>query len=409
MSVLVAPVVLADATRFSMNPFEPLFWMGAVYLLLCALHRERPQLLLWCGGLLGLGLENKHSTVFFLVALIAGIAISPERRLFGTKWFWMAVGLAALIALPNFVWQVLHQFPTWVDLRNVQRMHKNVVLPPSAFLKQQLLVLNPLGALVWVAGAVWLLFNRVRGASLLGGTYLIFLVVMMALHAKDYYLAPIYPMLFAAGGVFWERLLAPHTSPFADVGSTRWWKTTLRYALPLLVLSGGVLGTPLVVPILPVEKIQPYAAALGLAPSKSEIGHNGPLPQHFGDEFGWPEMVATVAQVYSSLPSEQRLKTGILAGNYGEAGAINFFGPRYGLPPAISAHQNHWYWGHGTYTGESLILLQWSRRSADRWCRSVQEGPSLDPQWAMGEEHFTIYICYGMNLAEMWPRLKHWN
>jgi hypothetical protein len=123
---------------------------------------------------------------------------------------------------------------------------------------------------------------------------------------------------------------------------------------------------------------------LGIKTTRTEVAHSGPLPQHFGDEFGWEEMVRAVATVYDSMSPKERARTGILAGNYGEAGAIDFFGSRYGLPSAISAHQNYYFWGPRQYTGESLILLQWSLESARRWCRDVQEGPTLDPQYTMG-------------------------
>jgi hypothetical protein len=122
-------------------------------------------------------------------------------------------------------------------------------------------------------------------------------------------------------------------------------------------------------------------------------------------------MVQAVARVYHGLPPEERVKTGILAGSYGEAGAIDFFGPDYGLPQAISAHQSYYFWGPRQYTGESLILLQWSLHAAQRWCHDVQEGPRLDPPYGMGEEHYTILICHGLKkpLAEAWPQLKVWN
>ena len=111
------------------------------------------------------------------------------------------------------------------------------------------------------------------------------------------------------------------------------------------------------------------------------------------------------------MPPEQRATTGILAGNYGEASAIDFFGPRYGLPNAISAHQNYYFWGPRQYTGESLIQLQWPLANARRWCHDVQEGPTLNPQYGMGEEHYTILICHGLKepLAQTWPKLRVWN
>jgi hypothetical protein len=223
---------------------------------------------------------------------------------------------------------------------------------------------------------------------------------MMALHAKDYYLAPIYPMLFAAGGVFWQKFIASHSR-------LRWVKVALPAALVLL----GVVAFPLVLPILPPDQIAPYMKALGIGVSRTETHMSSILPQHFADEFGWPEMVAQVADVYNQMPAEERTKTAILAGNYGSAGAIDFFGSRYGLPPSISAHQNYYYWGFRQYTGESLILLNWELDDAQYWCNSVEEGPKVGNPYAMGWEHYTILICHGLKkpLAEAWPHFKVWN
>jgi hypothetical protein len=401
VSVLLAPVIVGNATRFSMNPFEPLFWMGCIYFLLLAIRHNNPQLLAWCGVLLGFGLENKHSTVFFLVSLLGGLLFTSQRRLFRNGWLWVAAALIVLIALPNLIWQYQHQFPTWVDLTSVKRMHKNIELPPIPFVRQQIMMLSPASALVWIAGLGFLLSHRdAKRYRFLGATYLVFLAIMMALKAKDYYLAPIYPMLFAAGGVFWEKIAEEHRR-------MRW----VKAVVPAAVIILGVVALPLTVPILPVDKIVPYEQALGIKTTRTEAAHSGPLPQHFGDEFGWQEMVQAVASVYNSMPPSQRAKTGILAGNYGEAGAIDFFGPGYGLPNAISAHQNYYFWGPGQYTGESLILLQWPLGNAQRWCHDLQEGPTLDPQYGMGEEHYTILICQGLkeSLAQAWPKLKVWN
>jgi hypothetical protein len=401
VSVLLAPVIAGNATRFSMNPFEALFWMGCIYLLLQAIKSDRPKLLVWCGVLVGLGLENKHSTAFFLVSLLFALLVTSQRRLFRNKWLWVAAVVIVVIALPNLIWQYQHGFPTWVDLNNVKAEHKNIELPPVPFIRQQIMMLNPASALVWIAGLGFLLFH-VEGKQyrFVGITYLALLAIMMALHGKDYYLAPIYPMLFAAGGVVWERVTEVRPS-------MRW----IKVAIPAAVIILGLIALPLVLPILPVDRIVPYEEALRIKTSRTETAQAGPLPQHFGDEFGWPEMVQAVAQVYNSMPAEERAKTGILAGNYGEAGAIDFFGAQYGLPKAISAHQNYYFWGPRQYTGESLILLQWDRDGAEHWCREVQDGPVLDPPYGMQEEHYTILICRGLKqpLGQAWPKFKHWN
>jgi hypothetical protein len=401
LTVFFAPVILGNATRLSMNPFEPLFWMGAVYFLLHAINRNEPRLLLAAGALLGLGLENKHSTAFFLVSLAIGLLLSPSRRLLASKWFWLGAALAFLIFVPNLIWQYAHHFPTLEALSNVRRTHKNIELPALPFLRQQLMMLLPVSATVWIPGLAFLLFSgKVRNYRCLGITYLVFLAIMMKLHGKDYYLAPIYPMMFAAGGVFWELTTLTHQK-------LRW----LKVALPAAVFALGVVAVPLNIPILPVDKIVPYMNALGIKMSRTEVQDSGPLPQHFGDEFGWEEMVAATAQVYDSLSPEERAKTGILAGTYGDAGAIDFFGPRYGLPKSISPHQNYYYWGPRQYTGEVLILLHYDLADAQRGCQSVQVGPTLNPEYAMQEEHYTILVCRGskLPLAQAWERLRVWN
>jgi 4-amino-4-deoxy-L-arabinose transferase-like glycosyltransferase len=401
VTTMLAPVVLGNGARLAMNALEPCFWMGGVYVLLLAINRPQPALLVWCGVLLGFGILNKHSTVFFLGALAAGLLLTPERRLLNSKWFWIAVAMAFLICLPNFIWQYINHFPTLEDLRNVKATHKNIELPPIPFLKQQIMMLNPITDLVWIAGLTFLLFHRAaKPFRFLGFTYVVFLVVMMALHGKDYYLAPIYPMLFAAGGVFWQTLTEARPR-------LRW----VRVALPCAVVAICLISVPLAIPVLPPDKIVPYMRGLGISMTRTETTMTGMLPQHFADEFGWEEMVSTVAGVYNSLPPEQRAKTAILGGNYGQAGAIDFFGPRYGLPNSISAHQNYYYWGPREYTGESVILLGWSRKGAEHWCSSVEVGPRNAPYYGMGWEQYDILICHDfkMPLSQAWPKLKVWN
>lgn len=396
---MLTPVTVASANRYSMNPNEPVFWMAAVYFLLRAERLQNPKLLLWSGVFLGIALENKHSAIFFIGALVVGLLLTRERRLFREKYFWIAVAITVALALPNFIWQVTHGFPTWVDLNNVKREHKNVELPPLAFVWQQVMTFNPVNALFWVVGLVSLLFGAAKRWRYLGVTFVAFFLFMMKMHAKDYYVAPIYPMLFAAGAVCWQVK--------TERRSRGWLRRTFA-----IVVAVEIITLPIVLPILPVEKIVPYREMLGVHMSKSETHMSGPLPQYFGDEFGWREMVATVAQVYDSLPPEERAHAGILAGNYGEAGAIDFFGPKYGLPQSISAHQNYYYWGYRDYTSDdTFIILQWPRRGVEHACRSYSEGPTLDPKWAMAEEHYTIWICHGFKrpLPELWGDLKHWN
>jgi len=398
--VLVGGYLALDSF-FSMNAFEPVFWMGCVYFIILAIKHDQPRYWLWFGLLAGLGLENKHSMLFFGAGIFAGLLLTRSRRFFASKWLWIAGALALALFLPNVIWEYRHDWATLELLRNVQTSGKNVVLSPLAFIAQQIFILNPLTLPIWLAGLWFFFFDRDgKQFRLLGIAYLVVLVLMIVLKGKNYYMLPIYPMLFAGGAVWWERLLA-----------TRRRFNWLKVAYPVLLVLVGAVFAPMLAPVLPVETYLRYQRGLGFEPPKTEVGHVGPLPQHFGDRFGWPEMVQQVAQIYNSLPAGERTKTGIYANNYGEAGAIDFFGPRYGLPKAISPHQSYFFWGPRDYTGEQLIVLQSKREDAERNCNSVEAVGTVGHPLAMAEEHYTIFICRDLKqpLKELWPRLKHWN
>jgi hypothetical protein len=403
LSVIAAPIYQAMHGFLSMNAFEPLFWMGTAYALIRIIQTGDGRRWIVIGALLGVGLENKHSTAFFAVAVAVALVLSPERRALFTRWPWIAAGLAAALFLPNLVWQAQHGFPTLEDLANVRRTGKNVVLGPAEFIGQQVLMLHPVLLPVWPAGLAWL-FRTERGRyRMLGWTFVVFFALLFAMRGKNYYLAPIYPLLLAAGGVAIERGLdrTPATRG-------RWWPKAV--IVSLIVLASSITA-PMALPILSPERYVAYEQAIGFAPPKTEVGHRGPLPQHFGDRFGWPELVADVARVYDALPPADRAKAAIFANNYGEAGAINLFGPRYGLPAAISAHQNHFFWGPRGNTGEVLIVLQDDHESLDPICASVEDAGTHFHPWGMAEENNPIYVCRGLHppLTEMWPRLKKWN
>ncbi len=403
LCVLASPVYLAMDGLLSMNAFEPLFWIGCVYLVIRVAQTGDRRLWVWFGVLAGLGLENKHSMLLFGFAIAAALLLSPERGELRKPWIWIGGAIAGVIFLPNLIWEARHGFATLEDLENVQRTGKNVVLGPVQFVAQQIVIVHPILFPVWLSGLVSLLAGKARRLRVLGLAYLVLLVTMFVLKAKHYYLAPIYPILFAAGAVAIEDCLGRRGFAAGRV----WLKTAV---VTLVVLAGAIIA-PMTVPILPPDRLVSYGRALGFVPPKIEVHHDGPLEQHFGDQFGWEELVADVANVYGSLPAEERARTGIFASNYGEAGALNLFGPAYGLPPAICAHQTHYFWGPGDFRGDSLIWLQWDREGIEPFCTSVEEAGGHFHPWGMAEENRPIYLCRGLRapLAEIWPRLKHWN
>jgi hypothetical protein len=386
-----------------MNAFEPLFWMGCAYVLIVIIQTGDSRVWLAFGLLAGVGLQNKHSMLFFGAALLAGILVTPERRELRRPWIWLGAAVALLLFLPNIIWQWQHSFPTLEDLRNVKAMGKNVVLSPLAFIGRQILTMHPATLPVWLAGLWFFLAGRGRRYRALGVTYLMLLLIFIVLAGKDYYLFPAYAMLFAGGAVAIEGWL----------DRLAWTRGRLwpRLVIVTSLVVPGAVTAPLVLPILSPEGYLAHERALGLQRPKTEVHHEGPLPQMFGDQFGWEELVADVARIYHALPQEERAKATIFASNYGEAGALHLYGPKLGLPDAICAHQTHYFWGPQGKRGEVVIFLQWSRKHLEKLFDSVEQVGEHSHPWGMAEENRPIYLCRGSKqpLAELWPRFKHWN
>jgi hypothetical protein len=405
--LLVCPAVLLADSLLTMNAFEPLFWMGCMWVVARILRTGDSRLWLWFGVLAGLGLENKHSTLSFGFSVTVALLLTQHRREFATKWIWIAGAIAFAIFLPNLIWQIRHHFPTLEDLENVRREGKNVVLGPIAFVKEQIIDMHPILLPVWLAGLIW--FLRERRWRVLGLTFVVFFVLMEVAHAKNYYVFPIYPMLFAGGAVVIERAL-DHIFERRLANRSGWVRTASRAAIVAVIVLAALPAVPMATWILPPERLLAYQNALGFKPSKAEVHHESLLPQPIADQFGWPEMAREVAAIYNSLPPEDRAQTGIWASNYGEAGAINEFGPQYGLPQAYSRHQNHWYWGPPPQVYKNLIVIQWSLDDMRDNCTSFQAFDHYQ-RFGMGEENHPIYLCRGVefDIQKIWRHSHHWN
>jgi dolichyl-phosphate-mannose-protein mannosyltransferase len=398
LAVLVVPLYQIMHHWLTMNAFEPLIWMGCIWLLLRVINTGDAKYWLWFGVLAGLGFETKYSIVFLLLGLLAGVVFTPARRFLLSWQLWVGVLCCALIALPNLLWQIHNHFPFLELMHNVRMGNRDVIRGPIAFLLDQIAIMNPILAPLWLAGLVWLLFSKTAARyRALGWTYIVLLAVFIALKGKNYYLAPVYPMLFAAGAIVFERL--------TTVGRLPGWSKQLYVALLILV---GVVLAPLTMPLLSPEGFLRYQALLHIQPPKAENQNNGPLPQYFADEFGWEEMVQKVAHAYNSLPPEERARTGIFANSWGQAVAIDFYGPKYGLPHAISPQNNYWIWGPGKYDGNSLIVLGSNGQGDRDHFQSVEPAGVVDHPYSRRDEHYTIWICRGLkgNLRELWPALK---
>jgi len=395
--------------QFAMNAFEPLFWTGCAFVLLGMIRTGDARLWLAFGAIGGLGLENKYSMGFFAAALLLGLLFTPQRRLLWTPWLLAGGGVALLIFLPNLVWNIHRHWPFFELMQNIRASGRDVALPPPAYLGQQALMMGPQTLPFWLAGLGFYFFSRRATAyRVFGWAFVLTVAFFVVLHGKDYYSAPAYPVMLAAGAVVAETFF--DSARFATRSKLR---TILRGATFRVLVAISLVMTLLVLPVLPIDKFIALQKWIGVEPSRTEKNQIGAaLPQYYADEFGWPEMVEQVARVYHSLPPAQQAKTAIYTENYGEAGAIDFFGARYGLPKAICAHQNYFLWGPREYTGEIMILVGSQHiEEAREHFASVEVVAKLDNPYAMPHENRPILLARGLkgNLQQSWARLKNWD
>jgi len=400
LTILTAPAFLAGHNLFTMNAFEPLFWMGCALVLIRIIRSGNKKLWLWFGLLAGIGLENKHSMLIFGFAIVAGLLLTPERQVMRSKWLWLAGFIAFVIFLPNLIWNIQHHFPFLELQANIRRSQRNVDLPPLTMFLQETLTMLPLSLPIWLGGLWYFLFAKAgRPFRALGYAFVITVVIVMTMDPRVYYVFPVFPLLMAGGAVVWEGLLSS--------ARVAW----LRVVYPALMLIMAAVIAPIAVPMLPVPLFVRYTEATHLQQPRIENAQLGPLPQLFADQFGWEEMTQVVGHAFNQLPPEVRAKTAIFAQNYGQAGAIDFFGPKYGLPKAISGHQSYFLWGPRGYTGESMIVLDDHEQRLKELFASVRNVGHVYHPYSMPYEHFDVFYCQGMRqpLGELWPRVKKWN
>ena len=314
LAVFIAPFYLSDGYLLTSNCLEPLLWMGCVYFAILAAKRDQPRWWLWFGVVAGIGLQEKSSIAVLGFGIVFGLLLTEQRRFLLGKWMWLGGVAAFLIFLPNLLWNAAYHWPFVELMRNIKADGRDVLLSPWQYFSQQILLIHPLSALIWITGVIaFLVAPRFKPYRFLGVAYLVGFAVFVILKGKNYYLAPIYPVYLAAGSVV------------IDDGIDRLRQLWLKPVLTVLLLAAGAVLAPLVVPILPIEQFVSYMQNLPIKVPRSEHSHMwAVLPQHYADQFGWNELVDEVVVAWNKIPREERKDCGIFAQDYGQAGAIDF-------------------------------------------------------------------------------------
>jgi Dolichyl-phosphate-mannose-protein mannosyltransferase len=398
LCVALAPVYLALTGYYSMNAFDLVFWALLALLVVAIIKRDDPRLWLPFGAVAGLGLMNKISVLFFGGGVAVALVSTPLRRHLATRYPWLGGLIAGVVASPYLLWQPSHGWATLEFMHNAQTF-KIAPLTTAQFLVEQVQQMLPFSAPLWLGGLWAVFFHRdLKRFRPLGIVFAVALLLMLVQRAKPYYLAAAYVSLLAAGAVWFEGLTARRRLGW------------LRSLVSVVLVLGGAVAVPLVVPVLPVPTFLAYQAALGRSPGSDEKQAVGPLPQFFADRFGWEEMTAAVAAAYGALPPEDRAKVMILASNYGEAGAINYYGRRYGLPEAYSQHNSFFFWGPKGDSADVVIMV--GRKPEDlkgKFDRVVEAGRVEAPYAMPYETRWPVLVCYGLKppLQEAWRQGRH--
>ncbi len=384
------PFCIGGGALMQYVSFDALAWMLTAYFVIRLLRTEDPRWWIAIGASIGFGLMAKYSIVFLVAGMLVGMLLTDARRYFRTKWLWYGVATALLIFLPNIIWQAQHGFITLDFLKHIHARDVRIGRTKN-FLPEQLNLTLLALPLVLAGLYFYLIAPAGKLFRTMGWMYLVPLVLFTIAKGRSYYLAAAYPMLYAGGSVWGERWLA---------SMKRRWANVVRGLVWAALLTDIAIVAFVTLPMAPVNSKHWEVA--------SKI--NGDLVE----EIGWPELVQTVAQIRDSLPAEDRTRLGVLAGNYGEAGAVNLYGPQYGLPRAISGINSFWQRGYGNPPPETLIVIGLSQEFLDEHFNSCRlMAHTWNRYGVLNEEtrdHPDIFVCGGPRKSwpEFWKDFRYY-
>lgn len=404
MAIALTPSYLSLGNVLTTTSFEPLAWTLVLWFAI-RLARGAAQEPAWIAlaAASAFGLYGKYSMALLLLATLAGLVLTPQRRILRTAWFPIAAAIVIVAMAPNLWWQAAHGWPFFTVLRG-DDLHRqalnngwqfeslNLLTNARDFVLEQIIYTNPLGAVLWLAGViapfVWRRLAELRFVSI---AYLVLLAAAIALGAKGYYIIGVYATLLCIGSLVVER-------------ANMW----IRGSIAAGVTATGLFFMPLALPLLPVDRLISYTQALGLTGTHGTQPHL--VQPLFAEEFGWKRLAHDVSMVYDALPDGTREKTAIYADTYADAAAVDIFGPRFGLPSAISTQNTYYLWGTHGYDGETMIAIGATRIDLLRryYARCDLVRTSTEPLKWVVEGPSPIYLCVGpaMPLDRIWPHLR---
>ncbi|MBA3544134.1 MAG: glycosyltransferase family 39 protein [Chthoniobacterales bacterium] len=408
----ISPMSVCMGTMLQYIAFDYLWWVLAAYLVIRLLRTENPRWWLGIGAVLGLGMMTKYTMIFFIAGIVAGVLLTPARRYLKSPWLWAGAALSVVIFLPNLIWLMQHDFISLTFLNTIHERDLEIGRTDGFFIQQLFVNANLFTLPLWLTGLYFYFMassisvgrdsveregnmppthppppgstecRPTEGFRMLGWMFVVPLVLFAIARGRFYYMAPAFPMLFAAGAMLWERWLAQRRATAARAGRALSW---------MALGAGATFSAVTMLPIAPIN-------SAGWRLTRK-------LHDNFSEQIGWPELARTVAGIYQALPEGEKSRAAILAGNYGEAGALNLYGRPLGLPEAISGINTYWWRGYGPEPPEVVILVGFSRASAERFAQQVElAGHVTNPYGVRNEEtedHPDIFVCRAFKKS--WP------
>ncbi|HJO91785.1 MAG TPA: glycosyltransferase family 39 protein [Victivallales bacterium] len=389
-----APIYDVQLSTVTYDIFNRLFWVLAIYSVVCLLKTDNKKYWIYFGIFAGLGAMSKFDMFWLGGGIVIALILTNHRRNFLRKELWLGALIAFLILLPYLIWIVKTNFLTLQYFINYS--HETAPINFISFFKAQFTAMNMISLPVWLVGLYYFIFNRTgKTYRLMGITYLAIAVLCVAMQTKFYVITPFYFILYVGGAVYIDKITSKQ--------KLIWLKTIYC----CLIIIGGLIMLPAVRPILPVNTAVKYISYI-MPPSKriaTEDWKPSALPQILADRFGWKEMTAKVAKIYYSLPEKQRINTYIYTSNYGEASGIAFYRKKYKLPMPLSEHLQYYVWGYrGADKKSTFIVTGWSKNALKSFFEKVNKAGQINSRYGMQYENRPIYLCKGLKI----PIGKFW-
>jgi hypothetical protein len=393
---LLSPGLLLFDTLFTTNVIEQFLWLLTTYFLFRMISQNKPELWILIGIFLGLAFLNKYSVLFYILGFFIAILFSSHRKLFNSRYFYYSMIIGIIIILPNLIWQYTHGWPVVYHMGELKRTQ--MVNMKTNYFFADIFTLNEAFTLIWITGLLSLLFlKNLKRNQYIGVSSLIIILLFLFSKGKGYYILGIIPFLFAAGGCTIEKYIKGKLS-------------LVIYPVLLIILLYSMIALPYGLPLLSFDRLHNYTVKTHkfiIYPFyRWEDGKVHEISQVYADMTGWRELTGYVAKAYDRLSKEEQKKCTIYAErDYGNAGAIHFYGKEYNLPEAITFLESYVMWAPDTIPDGPFIYINSEIGDIRKLFNSVTKIGSVSNSCSR-ENGLLIFLCTdpAVNVQEVYRK-----